>query len=81
MTNGTQLAAALVVVVDRNRRIRNRMYGGVGGWRGQLRLLPDSVANIRLRGGQLVDCEPFSKQTKKSRLSVKRSGLLTSGTS
>jgi len=41
MTNGTQLAAALVVVVDRNRRIRNRMYGGVGGWRGQLRLLPD----------------------------------------
>jgi len=33
-TNETQLAAALVVVFDRNRRIRNRTCGGVGGRRG-----------------------------------------------
>jgi len=32
--NETKLTAVHVAVVDRNRRMRNRMYGGVRGPRG-----------------------------------------------
>jgi len=39
--NGTKLAGA-VCPVDKNRRIRNRTYGGVGGRREQSRPLPDA---------------------------------------
>lgn len=41
MMNETKLAGA-VCPVGRNRRIRNRTYGGVGGRRGRPRLLPDN---------------------------------------
>jgi hypothetical protein len=54
MTNGTQLAAARVVVVDRNRRIGNRTYGGVGGRRGQPRMLPDFI-NPEVRRDETSD--------------------------
>jgi hypothetical protein len=41
--NGTKLAGAVFPVV-RNRRMRNRTSGGVGGRKGRPFLLPDSIA-------------------------------------
>jgi hypothetical protein len=35
-----------------NRRMRNRTSGGVGGRRGQPRLLPDCAEDVRELGGE-----------------------------
>ena len=44
-------------VVYLNRRIRNRTYGGVGGRRGRLLLLPDQVS-------QYMPLKPYGKTFK-----------------
>jgi len=55
-TRGTEQSSLLRD--DRNRRIRNRTYGGVGGRRAQARLLPDAGFFIRDRKRALADLRP-----------------------
>ena len=43
-----------------NRRVRNRTHGGVGGRRGQPRLLPDYVTNYEKKNDFLL-IEIFEK--------------------